>query len=205
MELFQKFLILESETRANKEVTHSIAVINKVYNEWRKVKRRTNSVDMITTSVNKIAGIDPSLINKIHAAGKQKLVIIIMRCMDNPVWKPLAAKEKIYKKLFPLISALQNEVPNSGTSGTLKDIIMTRLSAAISHQDSKGDVFVAYEPRLPNSYMRFLFGAETPAKTYRMQSLMLPEEFESLIDILKINHEKAAERFSPNMGMYGED
>jgi hypothetical protein len=125
--------------------------------------------------------------------------------MDNPVWKPLSAKAKIYKKLFPLMTILQNEIPNSGTGGTLRDVIMTRLSAGISHQSSKGDVFVAYEPRLPTSYMRFLFGSDTPAKTYRMQALPLPEDFESLVEILKINHDKAAERFSPNVGMYGED
>jgi hypothetical protein len=205
MKLFKQFIILESEKRSNREISHTINVINNIYNDWKKIKRRTNAVDMITTSVNKIANIDPSLINKIHAAAKQKLVIIIMRCMDNPVWKSPSTKEKIYKKLFPLISVLQNEIPNSGTGGTLRDVIMTRLSAGISHQSSKGEVFVAYEPRLPSSYMRFLFGADTPAKTYRMQSLPMPEDFESLVEILRINHEKAAERFDPNLGMYGED
>lgn len=202
MQLFQKFLLVESQKAANKEIDHAITIINKIYNEWKKIKRRINAVDIVSTSVNKLSNIDPVMVDKIHAAAKAKLVIIIMRCLDNPVWKPIGAKEKVYKKLYPLIAKLQNEVPNTGTGGTLREVIMTRLSASLAYQNSRGEVFVAYEPRLPNSYMRFLFGNETPAKTYRMQSLSLPEDFETLVELLRINHEKAAARFDPSVGMY---
>jgi hypothetical protein len=202
MELFQKFLLRESQKAAGKQVDHAITIISKIYNEWKKVKRRINAVDIVSTSVNKIANIDPSVVDYIHAAAKAKLCIIIVRCLDNPVWKPLDAKEKIYKKLYPLIAKLQNEPVMTGTGGTLRDVIMTRLSASMAYQLSRGNVFVAYEPKLPTSYMRFLFGSDTPAKTYRMQSLPLSKDFETVLDTLKINHEKAMGRYTPALGVY---
>ena len=196
MELFKKLLLVETERASSKEVDYAISVINKTYNEWKKTKRRINAVDIITTSVNALAKISPSTIQQCHKVAKQKAAIIIMRCLNNPIWKPLDTKEKIYNRLFPIIEVLQNEDPNSGTLGTLRDTIMTRLSASIAYQDSEGKVFVAYEPRLPKSYMKHIFGSRVaPVKTYRMQSLPLPDEFESLVKILKINHEKALKKF----------
>lgn len=196
MELFKQLLLIESEIASVKEVDYTISVINKIYNEWKKQKRRINAVDIVTTSVNKLANINPETIKNCHQAAKTKATIIIMRCLDNPIWKPVEAKEKIYKRLYPLINVLQNEKPNSGTEGSLRDSIMTRLSASISYQEHEGKLFIAYEARLPTSYMKHLFGSRTaPVKTYRMASLALPEEFESLIEILRINYEKAVERF----------
>jgi len=191
MNFFQQMLLQETQKAANKEVDHSITIINKIYNEFKRVKRRINAVDIITTAVNKISNIDPSVVDHIHAAAKMKLVIIIMRCMDLPPWRPLSGKEKVYKKLYPLIDKLQNESPNSGTGGNLRDVIMTRLSAAIATQENESKLFVAYEPRLPTEYIRYLFGDKKPEKTYRMASLKLPAEYEELINILDINNQKA--------------
>ena len=202
MELFKSFLILETEKSANREVDYAISIINKVYNEWKKVKRRINAVDIVSNSVNRLSNLNPVVIDRIHAAAKKKLVIIIMRCLDNPIWKPVENKEKIYKKLFPLISKLQNEHPNTGTSGSLRDVIMTRLSAAVAYEMCKAKVFVAYEPKLPTSYMRFIFGSDTPVKTFRMASLTLPEDFETLVDTLKLNQQKALAKFDPMIDLY---
>ena len=202
MEFFQKLLLIESEKAANRETDYAISIINKVYNDWKKVKRRINAIDIIASSVNRISSLDPAVVDKIHAAARQKLVIIIMRCLDTPLWKPVGGKEKIYKKLFPMISKLQNDQPNSGTTGSLREVIMTRLSAAIAYEMAKGEVWVAYEPKLPASYIRFLFGENTPAKTYRMASLPLPDDFSTLIDTLRINQEKAMAKFDPAVGMY---
>jgi hypothetical protein len=196
MDLFKTMLLQEHQKRAAAEVDNAVTVINKIYNEWKKRQRRINAVDIITTSANKIANINPTLVDHIHKAARAKLVIIIMRCLDLPVWKPIETKEKIYKKLYPLIKRLQNDVVNTGTNGKLRDVIMTRLSAAISHQTSQCEVFVAYESKLPTSYIRFLFGSTPPEKTYRMQSLLLPADFDSLVDILKINQDKAIKRYS---------
>lgn len=195
MELFKKFIILEHQKAAAKEVEYSISIINKIYNEWRKIRRRINAIDIVATSSNKIANINPSVLDYIHDAAKAKLVIIIMRCIDLPVWKPLDSKQKIWRKLYPLISKLQGEIVKTGTGGTLRDVIMTRLSAAVAYQMNKNEVWICYEPRTTKSYIRFLFGPEPPMKTYRMQALSLPEDYESLIDILKINQEKGMKKF----------
>ena len=195
MELFKNMLVQEHVKAANKEIDYCVTIINKIYNEWKKRKRRINAVDVVTTSVNKIANINPVMVDYIHKAARAKLVIIIMRCLDTPVWKPLETKEKIYIKLYPLIKRLQNDVVNTGTNGRLRDVIMTRLSAAISHQTTQCEVFVAYESRLPTNYIRFLFGSTPPMKTYRMQSLLLPADFDTLVDTLKINQEKAIKKY----------
>lgn len=189
--LFQQMLLTETQKAAQKEVDYTISVVNKIYNEWKKVTRRINAVDLITTSANKIATLNPEAIDHVHEATKVKLSIILMRCMDNPPWRPVATKEKIYKKLFPLIKKMENTRPETTTNGTLREIIMTRLSAAISHQDTAASVFVAYEPSLPSRYLKYLHGDKMPTKTFRMTALSLPEDFESLIEILTINHEKA--------------
>ena len=200
MELFNQMLILESQKAAHKEVKYTIQIINKIYKEWKKLKRRVNAIDIIATSTNKISNINPVMVDYLHPMAIKKLVIIIMRCLDNPLWKPLDQKERIYKKLYPLIEKLQYESVNTGTKGQLKDVIMTRFSANISYNLSKGQIFVAYEPIIPKSYIRFLFGTNIPLKTYKIQGLRLPTEFESLIDILTINQQKAIQKFHPHMG-----
>lgn len=195
MQLFQQMLLMETQKAAAKEVEHSINTINKIYNEFKKVTRRINAVDIITTSVNKISNIDPSTVDHIHAAGKMKLVIIIMRCMDLSPWKPLVSKQRIYKKLYPLINKLQNDIPNTGTGGNLRDVIMTRLSAAIATQENACKFFVAYESKIPSSYIRYLFGDKVPEKTFKMASLPLPEDYSSLLELLVINNDKAKKKF----------
>lgn len=195
MELFQNILLMETQKAAQKEVSYTIEIINKVYGEWKKTGRRKNAVDLITTSANKLANINPAVLCHVHDAAKLKLVITLMRCMDLPPWKPIESKAKLYKKLFPLIHRLQNVMPNTGTGGSLRDIIMTRLSAAISYQDKKNSVFVAYEPTMPKKYLVHIFGQrELPEKTYRMQTLPLPDDFETLVEILTINHQKAVSK-----------
>lgn len=194
--LFESFIVTETQQAAQKEVDHSIASINKIYNEWKKITRRINAVDLVTTSANKIAGISPAVVDHLHDAAKTKLVIILMRCMDIPPWKPLEAKEKIYKKLYPLIKRLESENAQSGTGGTLRQIIMTRLSAAIFHQDEEAKVFAAYEPAIPAKYLKYLHGSKMPEKTYRMTALSLPGDFESLVSLLTINHEKAQSKLN---------
>jgi len=196
MDIFKQFLLIESHKVAQKEIAHAITVISKIYNEWKKVKRRTNAVDIVTTSINKLSNISPEIVDQIHEAARQKLIIILMRCLDLPIWQKVERKEKAYKKLYPLISKLQSEIPNTGTNGTLRDVIMTRLSAAISYQTTQCEVFMAYEPRLSKSYLRFLFGGNPPVKTFRMQSLPLPEDFETLVRTLTINQEKALKKYS---------
>lgn len=193
--LFQSFLITETQQAAQKEVDHSIATINKIYNEWKKITRRINAVDLVTTSANKIAGISPAVVDHLHDAAKTKLTIILMRCMDVPPWKPLVSKEKIYKKLYPLIKRLETENAQSGTSGTLRQIIMTRLSANIFHQDEKAKVFVAYEPTIPAKYLKYLHGSKLPEKTFKMTALSLPGDFETLVNLLDLNHKKAQSKF----------
>ena len=189
--LFQEILLAETQKAAVKEVEYSISVINKIYNEWKKITRRINAVDLITTSANKIAGINPEVIDHLHGPAKEKLAVILMRCMDLPPWRAVGSKEKIYKKLFPLIQKMERVNPNTGTGAALREIIMTRLSAAISHQDTTASVFVAYEPVIPAKYLKYLHGDKMPEKTFRMAALALPEDFDSLVQILTINHDKA--------------
>ncbi len=194
--LFESILLAETQKAAHKEVEYSITVINKIYNEWKKITRRINAVDLITTSANKIAGINPEVIDHLHGPAREKLAVILMRCMDLPPWRPVSSKEKIYKKLFPLIQKMERVNPNTGTGAALREIIMTRLSAAISHQDTTASVFVAYEPVIPAKYLKYLHGDKLPEKTYRMTALSLPEDFDSLVEILTINHDKAKSKLN---------
>ena len=196
MSLFEEILLAETQKAAQKEVDYSISVINKIYNEWKKITRRINAVDLVTTSANKIAGINPEVIDHIHGPAKDKLAVILMRCMDVPPWRPVESTEKIYKKLYPLIARMETHNPNTGTGGNLREIIMTRLSAAISHQDEAASVFVAYEPVIPAKYLKYLHGSKMPEKTFRMQALSLPGDFESLVSILTINHDKAKSKLN---------
>lgn len=191
MELLQNIVLLETQKAADKEVEHVIGIINKIHNEWKATGRRKNAVDLITTSVNKLSNINPAILPHIYDATKIKLVVALMRCMDIPMWKPVESKEKIYRKLYPLISKLQNYHPNVETNGTLREVILTRLSACIYDKQKDKSVFVAYEPKLPTKYLNYVFGSGVPKKTYRMASLPLPEDFDSLIEILEINQKKA--------------
>jgi hypothetical protein len=117
--------------------------------------------------------------------------------MDNPHWKPVGDKLKIYEKLFPILKPLENVVLNTGTNGSLKQIIMTRLSAGLAMQspDNKGSVMVCYEPTMPMSYARYLLGDHNPDKIYKMQALSLPADFGTLIDVLAIDLKKAETKF----------
>lgn len=197
MGLFDEIILCENEKASTKELEYTCSLINKTYNEWRKITRRINAVDIITTTVNRIIKINPSSIGFLNQEMKMKVAIILMRCMDNPYWKPVEVKEKIYDKLFPLIKPLENFHLNTGTNGSLKQIILTRLSANIAMQDSnnKGKLMVCYEPTMPTSYSRYLLGDHKPDKIYKMQSLTMPGSFSTLVDILRIDLEKATKRF----------
>jgi hypothetical protein len=116
--------------------------------------------------------------------------------MDLPPWRPVGSKEKIYKKLYPLLKEMERANPNTGTGANLREVIMTRLSAAIFHQDEAASVFAAYEPVIPAQYLRHLHGKKLPEKTFRVAALALPPDFESLIDVLTINHQKAQSKFN---------
>lgn len=190
MEFFKQLILHESRKTAQKEIDHTITVVNKIYNEWKKVGRRINAVDLITTSANKISTISPDVLPFVHEATRLKIATIIMRCMDIPAWKDPYSKEKIYKKLFPLIDKLQNYDPNTGSGGNLREVIMTRLSAAVSKR-ANSDKFVAYEPTISNSYLKYMFkDDQLPTKTYKMKALKLPEDFQTLMNTLEINQGK---------------
>lgn len=197
MQLFETLVLSENEKASAKELSYIYSLIDKTYNEWRKVSRRINAVDIITTTVNRIIKIAPASVDKLNLEYKAKMAIILMRCMDNPFWKPVEDKRKVYDKLFPLITKLQNFKINTGTDGTLKDIICTRLSANIAMQDkdNAGKVVVIYEPKFSDKYSKYLFGSTVPEKVYRMQSLMLPPDFDELINLMTINYQKALKKF----------
>lgn len=196
MELFRQLQLDESKKAAQKEADYAIQSINSIYNEWKKIKRRINAVDLVTTSVNKITKIHPSVLPYIHDTAKLKLAVILMRVMDLPVNKEAETKKSIYKKIYPLLSAIQSVSPNTGSGGNLREIVMTRLSSSITHENDKDNkVFVAYEPIISTSYISYLFGEDKPKKVYKMQSLSLPEDFETLLNILRINYEKAATKY----------
>lgn len=190
MQFFKDLILHESRKTAQKEIDHTITIVNKMYNEWKKMGRRINAVDLITTSANKISTINPAVLPHVHEATRLKIATIIMRCMDIPVWKDPYTKEKLYNKLYPLIEVLQTYDPNTGSSGNLREIIMTRLSAALCHKNGN-KIFVAYEPTISQSYLKYLFKNEdAPKKTYKMAALKLPPDFESLMSILEINQKK---------------
>jgi hypothetical protein len=197
MGIFNEIIVMENEKASQKELEYTVSLINKTYNEWRKVRRRINAVDIITTTVNRITKMNPDSIQYLNEELKMKIAIIIMRCMDNPYWKPITAKEKLYDKLFPLIKKLENFKLNTGTDGTLKQIIMTRMSANLAMQDenNKGKVMVCYEPKMPIAYSRYLLGEHKPDMIYKMQPLAIPEEFETLVELLKIDLKKAEKKF----------
>lgn len=194
MNILQRIMLVESQQAAQKELLHSINVINTCYSEWKKRGRRKNAVDIITTTANKLSSLDVNIVKNIHPAGKQKLVIMLLRCMDIPTWKDVETRGKIYKKLFKLIDLLQNEHSTTDTSSTLKQAILTRLSGAISKK-SESKVFVAYEPVVPKELLNYIFGDELPVKTYKFEFIGLSDDFDNVISQLTINHEKAENRF----------
>lgn len=197
MNLLNECIVLESEKAAAKEVRHVINVVNSTYNEWKKIKRRVNAVDIISTTANKLGNISPETVDKVHEATRLKMATLIMRCLDLPPWKPLGERQRVYKKLYPLLDKLRNYKVQTGTGGTLREVVMTRMSASYCYQNPvEGEViFVAYEPKILKSYIRYLFGDKEPSKVYKMQMLNLPGDFESLIDTLRINHEKCFKRY----------
>lgn len=197
MELFKDFVLMETQKQAHKEVLYAIRSINQTYAEWGKrgKNRRRNAVSLTATSVNKITTITPESIDYINSDMKQMLAIIIMRCLSLPHWSNVVSKRASYRKLYPYIAKLENLVPNTGTNGTLRQIIMTRFSAALSSQHRYSQVFVAYEPVLPRTYLEYLFGDKLPSKTYRMEAMPLPKDFDDLIDIININHGKGVDLY----------
>ena len=190
---------MESQKRAALEVSYAIDSINEVYKEWKKTKRRRNAVSIVSTSINKLCTIDPSVIDHIHDTAKVKLATIIMRCLDVPPWMDVETKRIAYRRLYPILNKVQGQNPNTGTDGTLREIIMSRLSASIStaaKTETDQNVYVAYEPKLTKKYLRFIFGDKIPENVCKMQSLTLPEDFDTLLNTLKINHEKACDKYN---------
>ena len=155
-------------------------------------------MNIVTTSVNKLTTIDPDLVDHIHDTGKQKLATIIMRCLDIPPFVDPETKRVTYRRLYPLLNKVQGIDPNTTTGGKLRDIIMSRLSASISNRSEdlkEKDVYVAYEPNVSKRYLRFIFGEDMPNNVCNMQTLSLPEDFDTLLNTLKINHTKACDRY----------
>jgi hypothetical protein len=198
MQLFKQILLSETQKQAHREVLYAIRSINQTYNEWKKrgKNRRRNAVSLTATSINKITTISPQSMDFINEEMRQKLAIIIMRCLSLPHWGEVDSKKAAYRKLYPYISRLETYVPNTGTQGNLREIILTRLSAAFSAQHRHSSVFIAYEPKLPKEYLKYLFGDEKfPSKTYRMEALSLPDDWDDLMDIIKINHNKGIDLY----------
>jgi len=197
MQLLKEFTLMESQKKASEEIGYAINSINEVYNEWKKTQRRRNAVNIVTTSVNKLTTINPATIDHIHDVSKLKLATIIMRCMDIPPWMDVETKRITYRRLFPLISKIQTQSPNTGTGGLLRDVIMTRLSAAITGcctDEKEKNVFVAYEPSVSKRYLRYMFGSEMPQNVVKMAALNLPEDYDTVLNILRINHKKACDK-----------
>lgn len=194
MSVMKDVVLLESEKASKREVQYAIDCVNKAYKEWKKVKRRTNSANIITTSINLLAPLDANVIPRVHEATRLKMATILMRCLDVPYWKSPSAAKKPYERLIHLIQGLKNYNPKSGTGGKLKEVIYTRLSACVGYSQ-KSPVFVAYEPKVPSSYLRYLFGSELPNRTYLMTPISLPEKYEDFLDILQINIEKAKKAY----------
>jgi len=198
MQLLNELHLIESEKAAAKEARHTISTVNKLYNEWKKIKRRVNAVDIASTTANKLGNVSPAVVDRVHEATRLKMATLIMRCLDVPAWKPLTERERIYKKLYPVMDKLQNYNVRTGTGGTLREVVMTRLSAAYCYQNPLDDgtvIFVAYEPKITKRYLDYLFGTKELAKTYKVGMLNIPGDFESLMDTIQINHEKAVKNF----------
>ena len=199
MELFKQLNLIESQKRSDEAIGYAIDSINEIYREWKKTKRRRNAVNIVTTSINKLSTIDPDTVDRIHETGQQKLATIIMRCLDIPPWIDPDTKRIAYRRLYPILNKVQGVDPNTGTGGKLRDIVMSRFSAAVSNRSEdleEKNVFVAYEPTVSKRYLRHIFGEEMPTNICKMQTLSLPEDFDTLLNTLKINHGKACERYT---------
>lgn len=198
MQFLNELYIIESEKAAAKEARHAINTVNALYNEWKKIKRRINAVDITSTTANKLANISPAVVDKVHEATRLKLATLIMRCLDVPPWKPLSERERVYKRLAPLLDQLQNYDVRTGTGGSLREVVMTRLSAAFCYQNPLEDgsvIFVSYEPQVTKRYLNYLFGDKHPVKTYKMSMLNIPADFQSVVNTIRINHEKAVRSY----------
>lgn len=207
MQLLKEFTLSENQKKASEEIGLAIASINEIYNEWKKTQRRRNAVNIVTTSVNKLTTINPATLDHIHDTSKLKLATIIMRCMDVPPWMDVETKRITYRRLYPIIARMQAQSPNTGTGGLLRDVIMTRLSASItgcSEDEAEKNVFVAYEPAVSKKYLRYMFGDEMPQNVVKMSTLNLPEDFDTMVNILRINHKKACDRCNNQEGSNNE-
>jgi len=202
LDFIHNLTLLESEKRANEEIGKAIADINEVYKEWKKRGRRKNAASLVTFSINKLANIAKSaaIVTYLHDAAKTKLAVILMRCMDLPAWADVDTKRIPYRRLYPLLDKLQRISPNTTTGGNLSDILTTRLSASITNaaEGKARNVFVSYEPTMNKRYLSFIFGAEMPEHIAKMQTLSLPEDYDTLLNIIKINHTKACDKYNGN-------
>lgn len=196
MKFFNELLLVESELSSKKEINHVIQVVNASYAEWKKLGRRKNAVDLITTTANKLSTISVDTVPKLHEATRLKIASLLVRVLDIPYWKNVSTVERTYKKLFKLISAMQAYSPETGTGGNVREVIMTRLSASISHSSDNKKVFVGYEPKISDSYLRHLFGDNKPERVFRMQALALSEDFNTLISELRMNHDKCVDKYN---------
>ena len=201
MELIQNLILVETEKNTQRYMSSVIEAINASYNDWKAKKRRKNATNLVSSTVNRISKITPSVLVKLPDAIIMKLSWLLMRCMDCPSWEDVNVRASTYKKLYPLIDKLQHISLQTGTNGTLREVIMTRLSATISYKDANGEnpeIFVSYEPLIPGEYLKYLFLDKKPLKTVKMIALPLPASFESLIKILEINHDKAKKQANKN-------
>ncbi len=196
MKFFQELQLVESHISAQKEADHVISVVNSLYAEWKKTGRRKNAVDIITATANKLSNIDPAVAATVHEATRLKIATLLVRCFDIPYWKNAGEKERLYKKLFPLIQKFETYDPKVESGGNVREVILTRLSSSIAYNSESKTIFVAYESRVSDAYLRYLFGKELPVRTYKMQAMPLPANFDSLVDVLKINHQKAVDKYA---------
>ncbi len=197
MNLIKSLQLNESQRLAEKQMQHISFLINKTYNEWKKLKRRRNAIDIVATATNALRTIPSDYIKLLTDENKAKLCIILIRCMDLPVWANVGNKERTWKKLYEYIVELQNFITPTKTNSALKDVIATRLSARIGYKINK-KVFVVYERHVSKAYLDFLFGNDQPEYVYRMTIMSLPENFGELIEFLKNNFERVSEKINLN-------
>lgn len=197
MNLFKNLLLCESKRSSDAEVADAISVINKVFSDWNKVGRRKNAVDLITSSANRLARIDPAIIDFIHDAARNKLALICVKSMDIPFWKNVSNRASVYKKLYPILDKVQNMSPNVTSGGNVRDVIMTRLSASVCYEE-KAKALVIYEPKASPEYLRYLLGDYKIDRVMKSQSLPLPNDYDTLINTLRINQQKANKQLQFN-------
>jgi hypothetical protein len=197
MEMIKSLQLIESQQLAEKQLKHVSFLINKTYNEWKKLKRRRNSIDIVATATNALRTIPPDYIKLLSEENKAKLCIVLIRCMDLPVWANVRNKERTWKKLYEYIVELQNFIVPTKTNSALKDVIATRLSARIGYKLDK-KIFVTYERHVSEQYLEFLFGKDQPTQVYRMMIMSLPEDFGELCEILRNNFDRVLQKINPS-------